>query len=327
MTQGQNVIAVVVTYNPTMDELRSLLGSLSPQVDDVVIVDNGSANHKDVEEEAREFGVHWLPLGMNRGIAAAQNQGIIWARNEGATYVLLSDQDSTLAPNMVEELLDCFEEPPLPGQPMRLSLLQPDDREAMAYFPSSAVDGPVAAVGPVPLDGRGGDVGNALVYSFTKWGAIRTRVPQRGEALAVPFVLASGCLISMSALDDVGPMNEALFIDHVDLAWCLRAVEKGYRILVSGNARIYHSLGDEVAQVPGRKKPVHVHSPIRNYYMMRNTLLLQSASFLPKRWKQRYLWWMTKYMGYYLLTPGRTTRVVPFSRALRDGLRGVGGQY
>jgi hypothetical protein len=32
-------------------------------------------------------------------------------------------------------------------------------------------------------------------------------------------------------------------------------------------------------------------------------------------------------MGYYLLTPGRTTRVVPFSRALRDGLRGVGGQY
>ena len=58
MTQGQNVIAVVVTYNPTKDELRSLLGSLSPQVDDVVIVDNGSANHKDVEEEAREFGVH-----------------------------------------------------------------------------------------------------------------------------------------------------------------------------------------------------------------------------------------------------------------------------
>ena len=122
-------------------------------------------------------------------------------------------------------------------------------------------------------------------------------------------------------------MNESLFIDHVDLAWCLRAIEKGFRVLVSGDANIYHSLGDEVAKVPGRKKPVHVHSPARNYYMMRNTLLLQSATFLPKRWKHRYLWWMTKYMGYYLLAPGRTTRIFPFARALRDGVRGEGGRY
>lgn len=314
-----SVCAVVVTYNPSPEELAALLTALRPQVGDAVVVDNGSSNADKVSHLASLNHCTFVSMGRNAGIAAAQNRGIAWALSKGAHYVLLSDQDSVPAPDMVEKLKLCFEAPqnleqlPLPG------------KAVTDQFPASAFSGPVAAVGPVPSDGRGDGSGGDLVYSFTERGARRTRVPKPGQVLVVPFVLASGCLISREALEVVGPMNETLFIDHVDLAWCLRAIEKGFRILVSGDARIYHSLGDDVATVPGRKRAVHLHSPIRNYYMMRNTLLLQSASFVPPKWKRRYLWWMAKYTGYYALAPGRRDRVPMICRGIRDGLRGRSG--
>ncbi|MFZ1382851.1 MAG: glycosyltransferase family 2 protein [Scrofimicrobium sp.] len=319
------VSAVVVTFNPDPVELMRLLAALRPQVDSAIIVDNGSGNQVEVHDLAKEHDATFIGCDQNIGIAAAQNLGIEQARQAGAKYVLLSDQDSVPAPDMVQQLLACFSDPPLPESPGPLKLLPAASDEVMRQFPSTAVDGPLAAVGPVPSDGRGDGTGGDLVYSFSKWRAVRERTPAPGEVLPVPFVLASGCLIPMTVLDDVGPMNEGLFIDHVDLAWCLRAIQKGYRILVSGDAHIYHSLGDEVAHVPGRKRAVHLHSPIRNYYMMRNTLLLQRAPFLPKRWKQRYLFWMLKYMGYYTLAPGRGERIPMMMKALKDGLRGATG--
>ena len=40
----------------------------------------------------------------NLGVAAAQNQGIEWAKQQGATHVLLLDQDSLPHPDMVARL-------------------------------------------------------------------------------------------------------------------------------------------------------------------------------------------------------------------------------
>lgn len=291
------VCAVIVTYNPDADDMALLLDALTPQVEHIVIVDNST--------DTSPFALHEDPsttvckLGNNYGIAHAQNVGIKWAMNNGFTHVLLSDQDSLPASDMVQELKRCLDEAE-PG---------------------------VAAVGPVPLDTRHSRGPEALVYSFTKWGPKRRSVPGNGQAMEVPFVLASGCLVPVQVLEDVGPMNTGLFIDHVDLAWCMRAIERGYRILVCGSAILFHSLGDDLAKIPGRRREVHVHSPMRNYYMIRNTLFLQRASFMSERWKLGYLSWVAKYVGYYsLLAPKRLQRLPFLIRALHDGINGRPGK-
>lgn len=300
MTTMPTTVAVIVTYNPALDAFGSLLHALQPQVTNLIVVDNGSDNAEEIRNAVKRVGAHFIGLPENQGIAAAQNRGITWAGQQGATRILLSDQDSLPAADMVRQLDRCLDEAEKQGVP-------------------------VAAVGPVPLDERG-DTSEALVYSFTRWGAKRRGVPSKGETLSVPFVLASGCLIPLGALADVGPMNESLFIDHVDLAWCLRAIQKGYQVIVCGDATLQHSLGDQVATVPGRRRLVHLHSPTRNYYMMRNTVFLQRAKFLPLAWKLGYLVWMTKYMGYYLLlVPGRRQRATIFAQAVADGRAGRGG--
>lgn len=313
----QTIVAVIVAYNPDTPALRRLLSALLPQVDRALVVDNGSDNAESVRASVAEFGAEWMGLPENLGIAAAQNRGIEWAMGVGASHLLLSDQDSVPAADMVERLMDCL-------WGARVDEVAVGRGGAPGVPDTSA---PIAAVGPVPLDGRGTSEEESLVYSFTTWGPKRRMVPRAGQNLSVPFVLASGCLIPVEALRRVGPMDEALFIDHVDLAWCLRAIRDGFQVVVAGDARLYHSLGDQVAHVPGRAKPVHLHSPIRNYYMMRNTLFLMRAPFMPWQWKAGYVWWMAKYIGYYLLaTPDRGRRLPLLVRAIRDGLAGRGGR-
>lgn len=322
-----HVGAVIVTYCPDESALRRLLVNLAPQIDFGVIVDNGSTNSPQISGLAGEFNIDLIECGMNLGIAAAQNRGIVYLLNRGADFVLLSDQDSVPAPNMVAQLLATFQ------MTMSSDGLDPhaiqEGGEPPASIPVPAREfrskpgRPLAAVGPVPLDERGASE-HALVYSFTKWGPKRRRVPAKGEVMEVPFVLASGCLISRSALLDVGPMNESLFIDHVDLAWCLRAWDRGYRIIVDGSALLQHSLGDDKATLAWGRE-VHVQSAMRNYYMVRNTLYLEAAPFMPVEWKLGYLSYLVKYLGFYVLVgASHPDRWRQLAAGLRDGLRGRG---
>lgn len=308
------VAAVVVTFNPDGQALSRLLDALAPQVDFGVIVDNGSANAAEIVSLGREYDFELDECGKNVGIAAAQNRGITRVLEMGADFVLLSDQDSVPAPGMVGSLLRTYNAATKPNR------FFPGSPVALSGFHSETVL-PVAAVGPVPTDGRGSR-SEALVYSFTTWGAKRRHIPGEGETMEVPFVLASGSLIPRAALTDVGPMNEGLFIDHVDLAWCMRAGAMGYRILVDGSAYLFHSLGEDKVTLPWGRQ-VHAQSPFRNYFMVRNTLLLQRASFMPLAWKLGYLSYLGKYLGFYALAGVREPeRFRQLAAGIRDGALG-----
>lgn len=299
------VVAVVVTYRPTPALATALLEALAPQVGDVVVVDNGSP--ADLVAELRHavdrLGATLLELGANRGIAAAQNAGIAWARERGARFILLSDQDSLPAPDMVRRLL--------------VGLVRAEARPDAGR--------PPAAVGPVTMDER--NEGAPLLFSDHFWGPRRATTPAADGALVdATFLIASGCLIDATALDRVGPMNEAWFIDHIDLEWGLRARRAGYGLFGVVGARLDHALGDRTQRVPGRKRAVHIHSPRRNYYMARNTVLLVRSDLMPLRWQIGYAFWITKYAVFHVLAVRpRRERLRQLMRGSVDGLRGRTG--
>lgn len=301
------VTAVVVTFRPVVEATAALLRALAPQVGRVVVVDNGSPEPAvtGLRAAADEVGAELVALGTNRGIAAAQNVGIARAREHGARSVLLSDQDSLPAPDMVARLLAGV-----------------DTARALA------ADGrarPVAAVGPVTMDER--NEGAALLFSAQRWGPRRATLPADDGALVdVAFLIASGCLVDVAALDAVGPMNEGWFIDHIDLEWGLRAVRAGYALYGVVGASLAHSLGDRVQRIPGRERDVHIHSPLRNYYMARNTVLLMRSGLMRPAWVVGYLAWIVKYSVFYVLAvPPRRARALLLGRGLWDGCRGRTG--
>ena len=92
-----NVCVVVVFYNPTKEQILKyeyLANSIR-----VVAVDN-SKNQSSVSN------IEYIPLYSNKGIAAAQNEGIKYAIREGYEFVLLMDQDSNIDNAFVLDMMN-----------------------------------------------------------------------------------------------------------------------------------------------------------------------------------------------------------------------------
>jgi rhamnosyltransferase len=109
--------------------------------------------------------------------------------------------------------------------------------------------------------------------------------PRRDDQL-IPcdFLISSGSLLPVDAYRRVGPFDESLFVDNVDLEWCMRARAAGFSLYGVAAAHLEHQLGEARLRV-GDKVRLVVHSPERLYYMTRNRLLLYRRPYMPLKWK------------------------------------------
>ena len=102
------VIAVVPTYGPD-ETLFDGLAALAPQVDAIIVVDDGSPATSDAFlASVVEAGYEVIRSPSNLGIAAALNTGAAAALERGAGFVLTIDQDTTLPADYVAKCLEAF---------------------------------------------------------------------------------------------------------------------------------------------------------------------------------------------------------------------------
>jgi rhamnosyltransferase len=294
-----STVAVVVTYRPDAERLTECLRAILPQVDEVVVVDNGSdATALDGVTAVPRVSV--IRLLSNFGIACAQNRGIERAIELRATYILLLDQDSVAAPDMADRL-----------------------RVACEVLVASGHR--VGAVGPAQIDGL-----SAASPRFTqfRWGRyMQVEAPIGAHSVSCDMLIASGALIPAAALGAIGPMEEGLFIDKVDTEWCLRARRCGFGLFGVPGAKLHHRLGESVLTVRWwRMKRLPVHKPFRYYYMIRNSVLLQRARHMRWAWRAADFTQTVQIMLFHgLLAPGARLNRAMIYRGLQDGLRSVTG--
>jgi rhamnosyltransferase len=103
------VSAVVVTFHPDEDVVTNLR-ALQRQVDDLIVVDNGSSVPElaPLEELCKEFPCELIRNGENLGIATALNIGVRRSLELGADWILLFDQDSRVTPGFTETMVQAF---------------------------------------------------------------------------------------------------------------------------------------------------------------------------------------------------------------------------
>jgi len=253
------IAALVVLYHPDLSLLNRLLSSVFDQVDGIIAVDNtdgSSALWPDYLDQYREH-VTYIPLGINKGIAEAQNIGIELSIKSGYSHVLLLDQDSALSPDMVCKLLAAEKE-----------LLNKGDK--------------IAGMSPQVTDERTGNRPCACLY---KWLRARElfRAVNSTEPVQTDSFIASGSLIRTSVLQVLGTMRSDLFIDHVDTEWALRAQSAGYKCFCVPDAILMHSIGDAAVKVLGRS--IHIHGDIRHYYQLRNEVYLARLKTMGFQWR------------------------------------------
>lgn len=234
------IVGVLVSYEPEAQTLNATFASLLPQLDHLFLVDNGSSiDPADLLDLKGEETLTIIRFDENLGIAAAQNVGIAAAREMGADFVVLSDQDTVYPQGAISRLIGVFERWP----------------KAAAVVPlfndvnKSSSDGFILE--------------NSYLFSPT---------PVAGGEHRLLQAIASGKVIRLSTLGDIGTMDEDLFIDWVDLEWCWRARHKGYQVIGSGDVEVNHSLGDTSRNIVYRE--VNLRSPLRHYYITRNAFSL-----------------------------------------------------
>ncbi|WP_158798512.1 glycosyltransferase family 2 protein [Pedobacter sp. L105] len=295
------VSSITVTYNPDLDLLSRQIGSLAHQVSHLIIIDNASANIDAIELLVinfvnQGFSIQLKKLDENKGLGFGQNRGIELAKESNSSHIIILDQDSIPSPEFITKML--LSEKVLLSKEL-----------------------PVGAIGPVYFNEVSGEI-----YPITKYyGPFIERIKPKHEPVEATFLIASGCFIRMSVLEDVGLMNEDLFIDYVDVEWCFRAKSKGYLVYADPEIVMSHTIGDNRVSILGRT--ISVHSPIRRYYLYRNSIFMVKNKSIDFGYKLREVTFNILRLSIFLILSKEKKKYFKYSmKGFSDGFKGVVGK-
>ena len=103
--------------------------------------------------------------------------------------------------------------------------------------------------------------------------------PKFNDSRKLEYAITSGNLVRLDVYEKAGLYNEDLFIDKVDFEFCLRARRWGFEIFQVKDALIFHELGEQHDNAGVLGRFYTAHSPLRRYYMSRNSCYLISRYF------------------------------------------------
>jgi rhamnosyltransferase len=216
-------------------DFLSRLRRIKSQVAQVVVVDNASS-----DETAKLLEAAQTELG-NAVIRNQANLGIATALNQGTAWAMGKGYAWCLL----------FDQDTTPSASMLQKLIAVYDQ-----FPCRdrlAVIGSNYRAESVPV----------------------ARVPKTQTWLERKTVITSGSLVSLAALDRIGPFRDEFFIDCVDFDFCLRARSMGFEVAEAIEPIMTHSVGLPAKhRLLGRQGEVFNHAPFRWYYITRNNIVL-----------------------------------------------------
>ena len=216
------VYIILLNYNGYSDTIACVqsLRKVTYESFKIVVVDNASTDDSE-KILRRELGdCTIIQSGSNEGFAHGNNIGIEYALDNGADYVLLLNNDTTVEPDFLERMVDNFttEEVGLVGSKIK-------------YYSE-----------PEYLWFAGGGINWFKFISEHYHVGKRDSDVQQAKA-KVEFVTGCCMLISAKALKDVGLLPEFYFMYYEDVDYCVRLKEKGYEIIYEPEAVIYHKVG------------------------------------------------------------------------------------
>lgn len=237
-------IAIIVTFNPDVQEFLEFCDVLSIQFSCVVVVDNNSDNINLFKSKISEFKNFNIILNSsNLGLAFAQNQGVKYAIENNFESFCMFDQDSKVDSSYLVNIINDYNGLVLNGFN-------------------------VGSLGPVIVDQTSGIHYPAVRYN----GFFLNRVDLDEVIIDCSFIIASGSITKISTFVEVGWFYNEFFINYIDIEWCFRAISIGYGIFMTPNVKLYQNVGLYRKNFLGRSIPVH--SPLRRYYASRNSTIM-----------------------------------------------------
>lgn len=243
MEADRKLFAVIVSWNPDLGTMRTMLAALKTEgLDAVIISDNRSKPEvqKDLRTLAAEFpgfvSIVWNEA--NLGMGGGLNRGVTEALKRGANWIMTLEGDNYPQPGMVAKMFAAY--------------------DAL----SDADKALVAKIAP-----------NLTTQFGLAFSDKEANLNDNGA-------ITSGEIVKASTYPIVGMYDEDLFIDHVDSEFSLRVYQHGLKTFLVPSAILNHHLGHpSKRRFLWKIAYVTNYAPYRYYYISRNLAYLHIRKF------------------------------------------------
>ncbi len=244
---GRGWQAIVLNWNGREDTLRCLESLCRIERPDlgIICVDNGSTDGSAEAVRERFPEVSLIEAGENLGYSGGNNLGLRHALDHGAAWMMLVNNDATVAANVIDGFELAMAQRPRAG--ILAGKVYFADRPGTIWF-------------------AGQRVSTLLGYSGRPRGYQRRDGRRFQSVVSTDRAVGALMAVSRDALDAVGLLDEGLFayVEDVDLA--MRVRRAGLEIVFAPDAHAWHRVS---ASTGGEAASTHTL-----YYGVRNTVIV-----------------------------------------------------
>ncbi|NPV58101.1 MAG: glycosyltransferase family 2 protein [Actinobacteria bacterium] len=246
------VCAVVLNHNnyPDTRECIESLQSLNipPMVHfSILLVDSGSRDGSPEALQSEFPHLACIVSKENLGYAGGNNLGIESALREGADWIWLLNNDTVVHPDALAHLVSAAKRTSEVG--ILGSIVYDYDDRGRVQFAGGKLN-------KLRGTGRGLDAAHN--------GACKL-----GGVVECDFVTGASLLARKKMIEDVGLLDEALFLYLEDLDWALRAKKQGWKVFCVRDSVVWHKGNSTSSRV----------RPLIIYYVSRNSLYICKKHF------------------------------------------------
>ena len=238
------IIIIILNWNGKEDTLECLVSAKKFDYSnyEIVVVDNGSVDGS-VDAISKQYpDVTLLQTGENLGYAGGNNVGISWALEQKADYILLLNNDTIVAADLLSAFVNAANILPT-GSVLGAKIFFYDKPDTLWF-----------------AGGRWRNESN----SFEHIGCGQLDGIEFNHKLEVDYITGCALFADAGTFKEIGLLDDAFFLTYEETDWCYRARAKGHRCIVIPEAKLWHKISSSFGGAD---------SPLVNYFMTRNKLL------------------------------------------------------
>jgi GT2 family glycosyltransferase len=231
---------VIINWNGLKDTIECIdsLAKISYTNYQTIVVDNGSENNEAAQIKEQHPQIILIANQCNEGFVGGVNQGIEKSLALRADYVLLLNNDTVVAPDFLQHLVEYAES-------SKKTVLGPK----ILYAGTTIIQNLGGKL--MPIVGGGVNIGKG-------------RSSADFQKILMPDFL-SGCamFIPKEAIEQVGLFDPVYFAYFEDADWSFRAKKAGYKLIILPKSIIWHKHSESLKKTPEKKL----------YYLGRNSII------------------------------------------------------
>lgn len=285
----KKILAAIVTYNPDLERLQKNINTIEPQVEHLIIVDNGSKNINLISriKDECKIKIDLIENKENIGIASALNQSLDYAYKNNFDWILTLDQDSICDINMISEMKSQYEK----EDNKNIALIAPNILDENITLKPQDIKEGIEYTGPVITSG-----------SLTKTN-IAKNIGGFVDKLFIDQVDFDFCLRLKDSGADILKVNRAIIYHQL------------------GEISEHKLFGKTITTTN--------HSPIRRYYYYRNLVYMyEHHKENHKEWINLEIKHAIKNIPRIILfEKNKTNQIKSITKGILDAKKGKYGQF